>query len=601
MKGFDKLHIKSGVVSRSTADLSFSHVTTLDFGQILPAACYETIKGGEYPIQSRYFARLAPLVKPTYARTSFRTMTSFIPMYQLADDWEAWHIGKMSWEGKIPASRFIKMYDLVGFITNLAMLVTPSAPYYALADGYIYDGSGNRVDYFDLCLTGTNGNLVYFKFADKRLKYFVKILNALGYAIPSNVDLQANSSWRQYYDRPENYLSAMPLLAFFKGYNDWMSQSQRFNSSLLTFFLRMVKHDQMQTGYNSNTHCIDQNGLYYMFNALKLIYENDYFTSAWQQPNSPINSLESISGMNVPEDTFGNVLVQNNQDTIMMNTNGNLTGISARGVDLLQRFAAWIRRRNYSGSKAVQQTYSEFGIKGEDYKSNYSHVLDTSIHPIQIADVMAMAEGSNIPLGDYAGKGVMQNEDKVNFKATDFGFIIQYCWFTIRPLNSYGFDRSVLRSTPFDYYNPEFDGVGAEAISVGEFFVNPLANDVTRDYQVYGFTERYNSYRFKRDLVTGDFRNFHTDSPMNVWHSGRLLNDVRAQNSLVAQASSVVEVSPVDNEFNRIFAATDVPYDHFMITSEFTCNASLPIKSINEVADLGVGNTVVSRNGNEIN
>lgn len=93
-KGFDVLHVKSAVKSRNKFDLSRSHLTTMDFGEIVPLFVEETIPGDEITVNGNYFSRMAPLVRPTYGKFQFKTMSAFVPLHQIAEDAEAWLAGK---------------------------------------------------------------------------------------------------------------------------------------------------------------------------------------------------------------------------------------------------------------------------------------------------------------------------------------------------------------------------------------------------------------------------------------------------------------------------------------------------------------------------
>jgi len=151
--------------------------------------------------------------------------------------------------------------------------------------------------------------------------------------------------------------------------------------------------------------------------------------------------------------------------------------------------------------------------------------------------------------------------------------------------------------------NPEFDGLGAEAISFGEVFTNPTASraiDNSKDDALFGFTERYNSYRYGRDVITGDFRNFHADGDMNTWHTGRLLNAVRKAGTMLAQSSSMNTMESTNNQYNRIFSITDDNEDKFYLTANFKVDAVRPMLNLNQVVKLGEGDTTVPRNGNVI-
>lgn len=87
-KGFDTLHVKSAVRSRNKFDLSRTHLTTMNFGEIVPLMCEETIPGDDIKVNASYFSRMAPLVKPTYGKFSFKTMTAFVPYHQIAEDFD---------------------------------------------------------------------------------------------------------------------------------------------------------------------------------------------------------------------------------------------------------------------------------------------------------------------------------------------------------------------------------------------------------------------------------------------------------------------------------------------------------------------------------
>lgn len=593
MKGFDVLHVKSAVKNRNEFDLSRTHLTTMDFGQIVPLLAEETIPGDKFNIDANYFSRMAPLVKPTYGKFSFKTVAGFVPYHQLAWDADAWFAGKTTWEGQTPHGRFITMGTLHSFLIS-----------------YCSSTVGATSANTDYTYVDTNGVVKYNVLTTKG-KYWIKVLNALGYALPQGVDLQTGSDWNT--SVKDTLLSAFPILGFFKLYNDYMSQSQRYNTSALSSLLQSIKYGKTVTGYNSSTGVLTYGCLRDMFNLLLLNYENDYFTSAWLSPNAPLANAENIGTASVPGQNGGEFVGQSIYDNYLANPNGypgnNTFNLGQRSLDFLKSFDDWVRRNNYSGSRAVQQIYSRFGIKTDDYKSHYANVLATDVMPVQVGDITATAGAkssstgatTDVTIGDYAGKGIVSGSKNVSCSVSDYGIIIILGYFTVVPMNPYGYNRMVLRSTPLDYYNPEFDGIGADAISVGELYCDPTASASTAvDTSVFGFTERYNAYRYGRDQITGEFRKFKSDSDMNVWHTGRLLTDVRAAGSMLAQSSSMNTLPQYDSEYNRIFSITSGDVDHFYMTAQFAVKASRPMLNLNQVTNLGVGDTAVPRNGNVI-
>ncbi len=588
MKGFDVLKVKSAVKNHNKFDLSRAHLTTMDFGQIVPLFVEETVPGDKFSVSAEYFSRMAPLVKPTYGKFSFKTVSAFVPYHQIAVDSDAWFAGKTSWEGSTPVQRF----TTVGWVHDFVNSYCTSA------------GTSTNTQYTFINASGTT---TYRIFTNKG-KYWIKVLNALGYALPQGVDQRTSSTW--YTTVRETKLSAYPLLAFFKLYNDYMSQSQRFNTSALSTFLQAVKYGKAVTGFTPSTGLITSNGMNSMFSNLFLNYENDYFTSAWMTPNNAISNAENINGAVVPSsiNTYNENVLSTFEDNRLITDTDSVNGqvvsvIGQRALNFLKSFDDWVRRNNYSGSRAVQQIYSRFGIKTDDYRSHYANVITTDTMPIQVGDVTSTADTQSAYLGDYSGKGIMSGQKGFNVSVSDYGLVLVLGYFTVAPMMSFGYDRRVLRNSPLDYYNPEFDGIGADPISLGEVWASPIADtstDTTNDNQVFGYTERYNAYRYGRDVITGEFRDYSVNGQMNVWHTGRNLAAIRAAGNLIAQSSSMNTLPQTDSEYNRIFSVTAGIVDHFYLTANFKVDAIRPMMNLNQVPKLGEGDTNVPRNGNVI-
>lgn len=582
-KGFDVLHVNSAVKSRNRMDLSRSHLTTAEFGQIIPLFCEETVPGDKFAIRADYFSRLAPLVKPTYGKFEFRTVFGFVPYHQIAVDAESWLAGKTTFEGITPHHRYFLLSDLHDFVVNSC----------TTADGAT--SSNSQYDYVDA--SGAVVNLVFTPLG----KYYVKVLNALGYALPHNVDFRASSVWST--SDKDYHLSAYPFLAFCKLYNDYMSQSQRFNTSLMSRILFCIKNNiDSSLFWDASSGHVFSSAILSLLSSVVLSYDNGYFTSAWQTPSSALAMIESVNSVPFSLSSQSKSFVNQNSQGAFYDIpmSGSSPRLYNRALDFLRRFDDWVRRNNYSGSRSVQQIYSRFGIKTDDYRTHYAHVYATTSVPIQVGDVTATSDSVNVPLGDYAGKGIMSDGKSMSAELSDYGMLFVLGYFTVDPMMPYGYNRHVLRNSPLDYYNPEFDGLGAEPISMGEVYSSPIGSDSFSDFSVFGFTERYNSYRFGRDNITGDFRNYRNGADMNTWHAGRLLSAVRSSGSMVAQSVAMNTMSQVSSEYNRIFAYTGDDFDHFYLTCSFDVSAVRPMLNLNQVVDLGEGDTTVPRNGNVI-
>lgn len=576
-KGFDKIYAKSAVQSHSKVNLDRTHLTTLDVGQIVPLFVEETIPGDSYNVDCSFFSRMAPLKVPTYGKCDFKTASFFVPYHQVAEDADAFLAGKTTWQGVTPLLRYTNIEQIV------YLFRTPS---YGLVDYVTSDV------HYDFVYKSSAVN--YCRFNSKG-RYFYKVLCSLGYKLPSNIDYTTGSDYMVNVQNKK--LSAYPLLAFAKAYNDWMSQSQRFNTSELTSVLYNIKYNKEFSGFTNGL--IAHSTLYAIINAITLNYENDYFISAWQAPNSPLNNTESVSTLYPSSNvglTTGSISTNRFDSVYTENVSG--TRVTERALQILRSFDNWVRRHNYAGSREVQQIYAQFGIKSDQYKTHFAHLLNTSSSPMQVGDIMSNADTGDYPLGDYAGKGIVNANANFSIKADDYGLVLTLGWITVKPMNPFGYSSVVLKSEPLDWYNPEFDGIGAKAIPVLEYFTNPKRQDQTNSLSVFGFTERYNDLRWSRDQVTGDFLIF---DGMDDWHFSRDLSEVSKNGQLVAQSTSVMQLPSYGSEYNRIFNVADDSADHFYMTAFFKVNAVRPIKSLSEVANLGDGNLEISRNGNEIN
>ena len=223
MKGFDVLNIKSAVKARNKMTYNYSHLTTMDIGQIAPLCAIDCIAGdNDFEVDANLFSRVAPLVRPTYGKFKLKTMAGYVPYHMIAADAEAWLDGKTSWEGYTPLHRYFTFGTLMSFLLDPSISTTTGATQANCDFTHVASGT-RRYDLFT-----------------KKGKYFIKVLNALGYAIPSDVDLTNGTSWHT--NERVRKLSAYPLLCFFKLYNDYMSQSQRFNTSQLSNILNAVKY-----------------------------------------------------------------------------------------------------------------------------------------------------------------------------------------------------------------------------------------------------------------------------------------------------------------------------------------------------------------------
>ncbi|QCS36425.1 major capsid protein [Capybara microvirus Cap3_SP_367] len=601
--GFDSLHITDAVPNKSKFDLSRPHLTTMDFGEITPVFCEEGLPGDKFTVDMTAFARLAPMVFPTYGKCCLKSAAYYVDYYQLADDFEAFISGQTTYRGTTPQLRVISADGILDLLTS-----NPSSEFFNdLSTEIANPSSESEYDFtFD-----EDGIILYYKFTRKG-RWVFKCLRSLGYDIPTQ---RGDSS----------VFSAMPLLAFFKAYNDYMALNSIQNMNITSQMLQAIKNKvsasvtvyPYEGGAGSEGYTVSYNGsnvisgdvIRAMFDDIRLCFDNDYVTSLWSTANQAYPGLSQ----NITTPTLNGV--QMNQSVVKDWNNTSVSGISGsisqRSLDVLRMFDNWVRRNNYVGSKDVNQIYARFGIHPENFKAKYSHMIGKSEDCIQVGDVTSTSDtyqdaSNGAVIGSYAGKGIASGDSKFVYSPDEFGCLIILSWISVRPMYTRGFQRHTLRQSPTDFYTPEFDGVGGNAVSYREITVPKTVDDESMGYynDGVGFNERYCEYRdsSKKGIVSGDFL---LDTGMDAWHFGRDLDSLYTSHNLGAQtyALNTYGVPGSVSEYDRIFnnAGSVAGRDHFFISFYFNVQAIRPIKNMNAVADLGSGDINISKVGNEVN
>lgn len=599
-KGFSLLKIKSAVTGRSTSDLSYSHLYSTDFGRILPLGVIDCVPSDKYKVQMSLFNRMAPLAVPSYGHATVRNVAMWVPFHMVAQDVESYIAGSKYYNGDIATSRYFTADTLAQYLINKCSATVPSTSYY------------------DFVYHEANGTTVY-KVLNSHGKYFVQILNSLGYAIPQGIDFRTSSPFKT---KPMKF-SAIRLLSFVKAYNDWFSQSARYNTSQVTSVLQAIKLKN-STQYVSAAGEITYQSFLVLFDSFPIMYDTDYFTGAWQAPGELVDgdvynedSMSPNIGINaLSSNDLGGIgsIGTNQTDVVASPTGAELKEsqyqhynvqktLSAKALDLVFKFDKWLRRNNYSGNRFTEKLKSRFGIDIEDKRNEFAVILGKSESPLQIGDITASVDGQTsdgayYPLGEYGGKGIINDKLSFEHKAQDFGTIIVLSYITVHPFIGWqGVDRENLKViSPSDWYQPEYDGGIPAPIAFAE--LAEVSDETTAQHDgadVFGFTERYSEYVCPlHDRITGDFRRY---NDMHSWHFGRDMSTLR-QARYTAQNTNIVAMHDAE-QYDRIFTIED-DADHFYCTAFFDIRATRPMKSLSSKVDLGDGDNVISRNGNQM-
>lgn len=321
----DKTQVNTAITDNTKLDLGHQHITTADFMQLNVATIMEMVPGSNIDVNMESFARLNPLVVPTFGRASLRNRAFFVPFRTIFRGWndfitDSVHVASDGYTGGnytgslIDRVPYVSMSDLCGaFLNYVATDVNDGS-------GFIYQVTPTPTnDNWDI-VYGTNPT-VYYAYTVKG-RQAVKILESLGYKL----DFSGSK---------EVYLSAMPLLALAKVFCDWYYPQQYSNRVEYDILLALCNLD-VNAGPLTLT-AAQVNTILSL--CMYVQYDSDLFVSAWDQPNSPNAGNYSTNYKLVNIDTVGRVfgMTTNNNQTTLVDVNSGYVSNNDGGVSSSNR------------------------------------------------------------------------------------------------------------------------------------------------------------------------------------------------------------------------------------------------------------------------
>lgn len=370
-------------------------------------------------------------------------------------------------------------------------------------------------------------------------------------------------------------ISALPLRAYNRIYQDWFRDENIITSALL------LAGDGPDTSTS-----------YYL---LKRCKQHDYFTSAlpWPQKGTAVSiplgttapvigngqvinvynasdatlrllRLETSGAVDVGVGPSGSDYMRWSTDPTTGNNPGLLTDLSSATAatinSLRQAFQLQklMERDARGGTRYTEIVKAHFGVTSPDARLQRPEYLGGSSVPINITPVPQMSS----PTGSYAqgrlaGYGVGVDSGSGFTKSfTEHGTLIGLV--SIRGDLTYqqGINKMWLRSTKYDFYWPALANIGEQIIQNQEIYAVATstpgdAGDV-QNKAAFGYQERYAEMRYKPSLVTGKLRSTYS-SPLDVWHLAQNFTSLPTLSTTFIQcATPMARVSAVSGEPNFI-------------------------------------------------
>lgn len=595
----NRFRLKTATDSRSRMSFDEQHVTTSDFFHLSPVYFRHLVPDSTFNCNAMCFSRMSPLVVPTFGRGTINLRAFFVPYSYV---WRGWsdfitnspHINSSNTNvGFASTCPIFYMDDLVDAFFNRSNIVkfTQSVP----------SGSDAKYDFLLTVsdhATGVEDELIpgMYKLTPVGKRAY-KILQSLGYQLFPHFEGNQNMVF-----------SALPLLCYCRVFLDWYRPADYVGSNDFYNQLEALlnRDSNSSTSLNIGGYLLDI--LAYCSNSF---YESDYFNSAWDNPNGPNSGLYSsatVTDTSVLGNSSGyttSSIVTNangNSPTPVLRSNLNAvtpSNITQNILDSLKRLTQYFKRNQLAGARASERLKARFGNQLSYDEQRRSHYLGSQQIELQIGDVVSTTENSSVSLGDYAGRGVgVGNETFTCHTGADYGMFVILSSIVPRTGYSQGFDRSTMDLSRFDFWSPEFDALGSQAIAKGELFI---PTDHTDTYQngdvfqsgIFGFTPRYAHLKVSRDRLSGDFTQNARNTGLSSWHLFRQFDFV--QPSEIVHSESflngldygselpVVGNDYANSQFDRIFTLINGEFDHFYMFYQFKSTLMSPMKNLYDV------------------
>lgn len=584
MATLNKSSIVTAISSHSKLDLTFDHATTMNFMNLQPVGYRRMIKGEKFSLNSVATVRPAPMAVPTYGRMRLNIRNFFIPfrvVFPMFDSFYTDVIGvnasAASLVSKVPT---IESGELVKYFLN-TVIVGEGALVSAVATATpqpAYDFQSGTQKY-------------KFTVAGKRR---VKLLHSLGY----------RWNWN---DKDTTQLSLLNLFAYAKVYLDWYCNSQYLNSNDVIAIKKAFAYNDPSSPLTLTSTTIGP----FLSLICSVVYDADYFVSAWDNPVAPNSGQFTQFTFFDPTSSNGSYVNNVGGTSEMFQQSSSSVSLGTTYLhSALKMLTDYSKRHQLSGAYEIDRYLAQFGVATPALKLQRSIYLGGKSIDVNVGDVMSTANtagsGNVSNLGDYAGQGFGQDSAGVEYTTDEYGLFLTVA--SILPSGGMwqGVDRHNLDITKFDFYQPEADSLGVQAIARSEVYIsNDSSFGSATDYDAsFGYTARYGHYKRPLSFVTGDLELPSAMAGGDSWHLMRTFNDASFGGAASNISHSLAFTRGDDwEEYNRIFNSTTSDNDKFIVDFHHDAHALAPCRSLFDTYEFEEGDKQVTldANGSKLN
>ncbi|WNK14919.1 MAG: major capsid protein [Microvirus sp.] len=487
-------------IHRGVFDLSHEKKLTFDFGQLIPTLCMEMVPGDIFEISNDVVVRFQAMIAPPLHQVDLSIHYFFVPnrlvwpkIDQSGNDWETFITG-----------------GVLG--TNSAVM-----PRWNVNSGN--HDVGSLWDYFGLPTWSTANN------------FTTQFPDAIQ---PIELPMRAyNLIWNEYY-RDETLQTTIDPINLNNSllYRNW---TKDFFTSALPWTQRGTSPAFPVSGSTSAVWAAS-------------VFPNATLTNPGALSISTTSNPDNRIGNQTPTAIgAANTLGAFNANSVSLSGATTFTINDFRLNTVIQRL---LERNARSGIRYTEFLQSNYGVHPHDARLQRPEYIGGIKQPVIFSEVLQTSNttGAPTPPATMLGHGLTVGRNYAGkYRAEEFGYMMGIM--SVMPVPSYqqGMEKKWLRTSKYDFFFPEFAGLGEQAVLNQELY---LAND-SANQTIFGYQGRYNEYRYQRNSVHGLFQ-----STLNYWHLGRIFSSRPALNSafIALNANELTSTT-----LKRIFATPSQP------------------------------------------
>jgi hypothetical protein len=190
------------------------------------------------------------------------------------------------------------------------------------------------------------------------------------------------------------------------------------------------------------------------------------------------------------------------------------TAATINDLRLAFQLQKMLERDARSGTRYIEIIKAHFGVTSPDYRLQRPEYLGGGTTPVNVSPIAQTSYDASEPLGSLAAIGTASLQNHGFTKSfTEHGYVIGLVNVRADLTYQQGLDRMWSRSDRYDFYWPSLAQIGEQAVLNKEIF----ADGSSADDSVFGYQERYAEMRYKKSLITGQFRSDATYT-LDSWH-----------------------------------------------------------------------------------